>query len=66
MHTQYLLFVADLFACFLSCTQVIYFALPAASLLTKLTGRWEIPINGGYLMPVDGLPYYLSCPTSLR
>jgi protein transport protein SEC61 subunit alpha len=44
---------------------VIYFAFPA-SLLTKLTGRWETPTTGSFLRPVDGFPYYLSCPTSLR
>lgn len=46
-------------------SQVIYFAFPA-SFLTKLTGRWEVLTAGGSLHPVDGLPYYLACPSSLR
>lgn len=46
-------------------SQIIYFAFPSA-FFTKLTGRWIISKAGGYLQPVDGLPYYLSYPTSLR
>jgi len=46
-------------------SQLVYFALPV-NFLTKLTGRWIVPTYGGFLQPVDGLPYYLSCPSSLR
>eukprot|EP00661_Eupelagonemidae_sp_cell13_P004986 gene4986-biopygen16122 len=46
-------------------SQLFYFAFPS-SWFTKITGRWIVPIYGGFLQPVDGLPYYLSCPNSLR
>ena len=46
-------------------SQICYFAFPS-SIVSKITGRWIVPSYGGFLQPVDGLPYYLSCPTSIR
>lgn len=40
-------------------SQILYFALPEC-FVTKITGRWH------NMQPTEGLPYYLSCPRSIR